>query len=180
MLSRPEHAGVPCETPEAQCQGRHTFEYAIRPHAGTWQAVYREATEFQAPLYVRRGDETEGYLPDEVWSDYNPNAFHGQISLKKSVLSGELPGELSFLTLDPPDLVLSAVKRSEGGDSLIVRFYNPTSEAAQANLRTYQPMVGARAVNLNEEPEADLPLTDAHSLTLPVAAKQVRTVAIQF
>ena len=49
----------------------------------------------------------------------------------------------------------------KSGDSLIVRFYNPTSEPAQANLRTHQPMVGARAVNLNEEPEADLPLTDA-------------------
>ena len=180
MLSRPEHAGVPCETPEAQCQGRHTFEYAIRPHAGTWQAVHREATEYQAPLYVRRGDETEGYLPDEVWSDYNPNAFHGQINLKKPVLTGELPGELSFLALDPPALVLSAVKRSESGDSLIVRFYNPTSEPAQANLRTHQPMAGARAVNLNEEPEADLPLTDANSLTLPVTAKQVRTVALRF
>jgi alpha-mannosidase len=132
MLSRPEHAGVPCAAPEAQCQGRHTFAYAIRPHAGSWQAVYQEATEYQAPLYVRRGDETEGYLPNEVWSDYSPDALQGPVSLKKPALTGELPGELSFLTLNPPALVLSAVKRSESGDSLILRFYNPTSEPDQA------------------------------------------------
>ena len=63
LLTRPGHAGMDLPTPDAQCPGRHTFELAVRPHAGDWHTIYREAAVFAAPLYVRRGDETEGYLP---------------------------------------------------------------------------------------------------------------------
>jgi mannosylglycerate hydrolase len=181
MLSRPSHAGIPCEAPEAQCQGRHVFEYAIRPHAGNWQAIYREAAEYQAPVYVRRGDETEGYLPGEVWAEHSPDALQGAAMLKTPHPSGELPGELSLLALLPDVLVLSAVKRSEQGDALIVRFYNPTGRAMQGELRTYRPLRSAQLVNLNESPLEDLvPAAGGDSVTLSVGPKQVRTIAIQF
>jgi alpha-mannosidase len=181
LLSRPGHAGVPCPTPEGQCQGRYTLEYALRPHAaGDWRGVYREAAEYQAPLYLRRGDETEGYLPDEVWPEHTPDALTGAVALKKPALAGDLPAELSFLTLAPETLVLSAVKRSESGDALIVRCYNPTAEPAQATLRLYRPIRAAQLVNLNEEPQADLPLADPNSVALPIGARQVRTVGIRF
>ena len=69
LLTRPGHAGMDLPTPDAQCPGRHTFELAVRPHAGDWHTIYRDATVFAAPLCVRRGDETEGYLPGEVWTE---------------------------------------------------------------------------------------------------------------
>jgi alpha-mannosidase len=184
MLSRPSHAGTPSLAPEAQCQGRHEFEYAIRPHAGDWTSVYRDAVTYQVPLYLRRGDETEGYLPDEVWEESSPDVLQGPVTLKVPQLGGDLPGELSFLSLTPDTLVLSAIKRSEllgadGKHALIVRFYNPTPRSAETMLRTFCPIRSAALVNLNEEFMADLPLTTGNALALSVGPKQVRTVALQ-
>jgi hypothetical protein len=71
-------------------------------------------------------------------------------------LRGDLPAALSFLTLRPEALVLSAVKRSEDGNSLIVRFYNPTSEPVEATLQTVYPIGSAQEVTLNEEPLAKM------------------------
>jgi len=113
------------------------------------------------------------------WPENTPDAPAGPVLLKKPDLAGELPGELSFLALMPPALVLSSIKRSERGDALIVRFYNPTHESVRASLRTYRPIRSAQAVNLNEEPQADLLLVDPTGAKLPVGAKQVRTGSLR-
>lgn len=181
LLSRPAHAGPPTPAPEGQCQGQHTFEYAIYPHSGDWRAVYRPAYTWHTPVYVRRGDEQEGYLPGQVWAEASPVDDLGQSArLKKVDLDGMLPAELSFLTIEPELLVLSAVKRSEQGDALIVRFYNPTTEPVRAVLSLFQPVRTAEAVNLNEEPQAALNVDAQGRVELPVKGKQVRTVALRF
>ena len=180
MLSRPSHAGIPCEAPEAQCQGRHTFEYAIRPHADDWQAVYREAAVFQVPLYLRRGDETEGYLPDEVWRDNSLDALLAPARFKPRRLTGELPAEMSFLSIEPDALVLSAIKRSEDGKALVVRCYNPTAKSLEAVIRLFLPARSAYLLNLNEEPQAEIPVVGPREIVLVVGGKQVRTIGIAF
>ncbi|MBS1253825.1 MAG: Mannosylglycerate hydrolase [Anaerolineales bacterium] len=180
LLTRPEHAGIPCPAPEGQCIGEYTFEYAVHPHLGDWHTVYRDAYTFRAPVYLRRGDEHEGYIAEEVWPNEPPaNQAADPTTLKSSDLTGDLPSELSFLTLEPETLVLSAVKRSEQGHKLIVRFYNPTSESAQATIRLCRPIRAAQAVNLNEEPQAELAVDEDGSLTLPVGGKQVRTIGLE-
>ena len=174
MPTRPGLAGPPLPTPEAQCLGSHTFEYAILPHAGDWRQVYREAYQFRAPVYVRRGTEHEGYVPTqadlEAW---------GTAGLKPVDLGGDLPGELSFLYLKPETLVLSAVKQSEQEGRLIVRFYNPTNEAVRAVLRTFQPIQSVKEVDLNEEGLDELQPTGAHAVALTVGGRQVKTLALQ-
>jgi mannosylglycerate hydrolase len=179
MPSRPSHAGVPVPTPEAQCLGRHTFEYAIVPHLGDWHAVYQAAEAYVAPLYVRRGDEREGYLPGEVWEANSPNdppKWSGAIPV---ALDGELPGELSFLTLKPEGLVLSAIKRSEAGDALIVRCYNPTNEAQQASLRLFRPIVKAHLADLREGAGEALPIEDDGLVRFVVNPKGIQTISLQ-
>jgi mannosylglycerate hydrolase len=174
MTTRPGLAGPPLPTPEAQCPGLHTFEYAIVPHAGDWRYVYREAYTFRAPVCVRRGTEHEGYTPTqaeiETW---------GAAGLRALDLSGDLPGELSFLALEPEVLALSAVKRSEDGDGLIVRFYNPAKEPIEATLRTFNPILSAQEVNLNEEGLAGLEVVEGYAITLAVGGRQVKTVALR-
>lgn len=187
MPSRPNLAGPPLPTPEAQCLGRHAFEVALIPHPGDWRAVCRDVASFRAPLYLRRGAEHEGYVPTradrEKW---------GSESLKPLDLGGDLPAELSFLELEPETLVLSAVKRAErygplsiplgereGKDRLIVRFYNPTDEHLEARLRTFLPIRSAWEVNLNEEVVGRLRPLQAGGITVAVAAKAVKTLALE-
>jgi alpha-mannosidase len=128
---------------------------------------------------MRRGDEHEGYIPGEVWPDHSPDDLTAPVRLKQPDLTGSLPPELSLLTLKPDALVLSAVKRSERGDALIVRFYNPTAETVQATVALFRPIRVAQLVNLNEEPGADLPVDAGGRVTLPVKGKQVRTLALR-
>jgi alpha-mannosidase len=179
MLSRPSHAGIPYPAPEGQCQGEHTFEYAIYPHAGDWRSVYRAAYTWHTPAFLRRGDEHEGYIPGEVWPDHSPaDDPTAPVRLKQLDLSGDLPPELSLLSLEPDALVLSAVKRAERGDALILRFYNPTAEAVGASVTLFRPIRTAQLVNLNEEPQADLPVDAQGRVSLEVGGKRVCTLAL--
>jgi mannosylglycerate hydrolase len=174
MITRPNLAGPPLPTPEAQCLGAHTFEVALSPHPGDWRAVYCDAYTFRAPLYLRRGTEHEGYTPTqadiEKW---------GTSGLKSLDLSGDLPGELSFLELASEPLTLSAVKRAERADQLIVRFYNPASSKLAARLRTFLPIRRAWEVNLNEEEVCGLAVLPEGDLRLAIAAKEVKTIALE-
>jgi mannosylglycerate hydrolase len=127
---RKGHAGPALETPEAQCLGRHVFEYAIVPHAGNWRTVYPEAHAFNAPLRA-------------VSSDSH---------------TGPLPLSQSLLRLQGQGVVLSAVKEAEKGDGWIVRCYNILDTAVVAQLQTFVPPRSAWLVNLAEEDLRELPL----------------------
>ena len=122
-----------------------------RPHAGNWHTIYRDTTVFAAPLYIRRGDETEGYLPGEVWTETAFDPPLRPFGIEPRDLAGDLPGKLSFLSLSPDALVLRAVKPREDGGALIVRCYNPTAEALPAALATCWPVEQANLVRLDEE-----------------------------
>ncbi|MFW6096720.1 MAG: alpha-mannosidase [Chloroflexota bacterium] len=174
LRTRPEQAGPAVPTPEAQCLGRHTFEYAIVPHTGDWRAVYGAAYAYRAPVVAHPGAEQVGYLPSaaerEAWPPHR---------LAIANLEGDLPGEQSFLSLEPPPLMLSAVKQSEDGGRLIVRFYNPTAEEIDGALRTFAPIRSAQVVNLDEEPQQKLAVSDERAVRLVVGAGQVQTVALR-
>jgi mannosylglycerate hydrolase len=173
MPTRPGLAGPALATPEAQCPGPHTFELALLPHPGDWRAMYRDAYTFRAPIYLRRGDEHEGYVPTEA-----DREKWGSGGLKPPDPGGDLPGELSFLAVQPETLVLSAVKRAERDDRLIVRVYNPTAESLEAHLRTFPPILKAWQVNLNEEGPEPLPILPGGGTSVPVAGKEVKTIAL--
>ena len=180
LLTRPEHAGIPCPAPEGQCLGEHTFEIAICPHRGDWHAVVRDAHTYRAPVILRRGDEHEGYVAGEVWTDHLPGGQPADSGTMKTFdRSGDLLPEQSFLTLEPASLVLSAVKRSEQGDRLIVRFYNPTAVPVQATVRLFRPIRSAQVVNLNEEPQEELVVDGEGGVTVSVSGKGIFTLALQ-
>nr|MBC7244599.1 hypothetical protein [Chloroflexota bacterium] len=145
---RKGHAGPLLETPEAQCIGDYVFEYALMPHAGTWQSVYQHAHAFNAPLWA----------------------------VSTNSHAGTMPLEQSLLTLEGKGLVLSAVKEAESGDGLIVRFYNITDEPVTARLRTSMPAKSAMLVNLAEEVLEPLHLDDTGAVAIPVKGKQIVTV----
>jgi alpha-mannosidase len=138
-------------TPEAQCQGTYTLHYAIHPHAGTWDSahVWRQAHGFVAPLRAVQTDEQDG----------------------------ELDSTGSFLSLDPPELILTAVKRAEAGDALIVRFFNASEDAVTGTL-TVKGLTQAFSANLLEEPGAELPAVDG-AVEVTARAREIVTVLVK-
>lgn len=100
-----------------QDQGISQMRWALVPHAGPWQdgCVVEAAHDLNVPMpYVRE------YAHD-----------------------GPLPKRHSYVEITPPAaLVLTALKRSEDGDDLILRLFEPRGRGAVATVEV--PAVGAR------------------------------------
>jgi alpha-mannosidase len=141
----------------SQSPGEHEFRYWIYPHAGRWwhSDAFVEAERLNVPVEVAQS---------------GPHA-------------GELPKEMSFLNLEPEAVVLSAVKRAERSDALIVRAFNPTDQALAARLTLFRPIRAARLTNLNEEPQDDLApeagASGGRAVTFEVGPKKVVTLVIE-
>jgi len=135
--------------PEADV-GRHSFAYALLPHAGGWRdaGVDAEARRFSHPLR---------------WAD-----------------SGTLPLEAgrSFASVDDPGLVLDTIKRAEDSDDLVLRLYEAHGARGTARLRLALPFREAvLATGLEEDLEA-LPVRDG-AVELAYRPHQLLTVKVR-
>ena len=83
-----------------QCPGKRTFEYAMYFNKGTISSLPSEAAEIFAPVRC---------------------AVCGRGK-------GELPLQKSLFSVDNKNVHVTAVKRAEDFDGIIVRYYNPTDE----------------------------------------------------
>jgi mannosylglycerate hydrolase len=132
LATRLGHAGPMEFTPEAQCLGHHEFDYALVPHSGDWEAeealVLREAQAFNTPVRVLVSEQHEGQLPSQA----------------------------RLVEVEPRTLVVSAIKQSETGQGVIVRVYNPLSQAVEASLRPGFACTRAFVAKLDEEPQEQL------------------------
>jgi len=143
-------AGNPSEThqdqPLAQCPGKHVFRYAVQPHAGDWVhgETATEALRFNAPLRV---------------AECTPH-------------QGDLPGNHSFLEIDDDRFILSALKQAEYEDAVILRGYNPTTEAVPVNLTLPAGVQRVEKVTLEEKVETSLPVSSG-KVSLDVGAGEI-------
>jgi alpha-mannosidase len=145
LITRPGgKGGWHNETPDAQCQGMHTFRYAFFPHGtgevAVMEQLNEEAETFHLPLMPVRRKNKE-----------------------------PMPLEMSFLSLSSKVAALSAVKESEDQHGTIVRWWNPTSERLFVSVATTIGSGEATLAKLNEESLTPCPLTGIvtkpHSIT---------------
>jgi alpha-mannosidase len=148
LHNRQAHAGPAEPTPEAQCPGVHTFQYALVPHAGNYLTSMREAEAFNAPL---RAVSTPAH-------------------------DGPLPSQGSFLDLSPAAVVVSAVKPPQEGEGLIVRLYNAAPLPVQARLKLWRPFHEAALVPLAEGAPLRVLAADADTVTFPLRGKEIATL----
>jgi alpha-mannosidase len=153
--ARRSHAGPMIATPEAQCPGRHVWEYALVPHAGTWAGVFPLAHAFAAPLRA----------------------------VPAAVQAGPLPLAQSFVEVAPDSLVVSAIKQPERGAGLIVRCWNVAETPVEGRVRLCWPFARATRVNLNEEELEELgevARDGADTVRLPVRGREIVTLRFNF
>ncbi|MFQ5697567.1 MAG: hypothetical protein ACE5IL_04695 [Myxococcota bacterium] len=85
------------------------------------------------------------------------------------------------LELDPPELVLSALKPLAEGDGLLARVLNPTDQPHEAILRICAPGLDARASRLDEQP-ADFEIrrdSPGGPLRFDVPPHALRSIALE-
>lgn len=149
-------------TPEAQGLGVHLAEYAIIPHTGNISDpegcdAARIAYEYCTPL----------------WGIQAKHFMHPH----KERWSNDLPAEAELVSVSPTYLVLSAVKKTEDRDGLVVRVYNPFEIDSRAQIGCLWPPKAAYLLNLAEERQSELELS-AHNVTVPVPSRKIVTVEL--
>jgi alpha-mannosidase len=134
-------------------EGHHEFTYSLYPHAGTW----RDAQT------VRRGYELNYKL----------------IAVPTQKHEGRLPQQHSFAGVEPDNVVVTAIKKSEDDDSLVLRFYEWAGKEADVKLRLPAAVQSASETDLMEKSIADLAVLN-DTVTVHTKPYEIKTLKVRF
>ena len=135
-------------------RGHHHFAYALYPHEGDWKQA----------LTVRHG-----YA-------YN----YPFASLQVAAHSGRLPPEYSFVSVQPDNVVLTAMKKAEDSQSLILHAYEWAGRSSNLTLTVPPGPAGAILTNLLEQPQGS-PLTiTGNQLTTPIHPFEILSLRVDY
>ncbi|HLK05659.1 MAG TPA: alpha-mannosidase [Candidatus Acidoferrum sp.] len=132
-------------------EGHHEFTYSIYAHPGSW----RDA------LTVRRA--------------YDLN--YPLIYVQAEKHAGSLPAIQSFLNVAQENVVVTAFKKAEDGDSLVVRFYEWAGKNDEVRLHFSALAQSATETNLIEK-EGDALTIRGNEIIVPTKPFEIRTVQV--
>jgi alpha-mannosidase len=132
-------------------KGTHRYRMAMLPHPGDWRRRYREAIGFNYPLTAFVGPGA-------------PSTHSGGPALE------------TFLRLEPNNLVLTALKKSEDDNRLVIRFYEAEGFETPARVSFPKPIKQAWSASLIEDDEAPLQLSSDGSLQFSVNPWEIVTI----
>ena len=139
--------------PEAD-RGRHHFAYALYPHAGDWKQA----------LSVRHGYE------------YN----YPLLAMQVATHGGTLPAEHSFVSVQPENVVLTALKKAEDSESLIIHAYEWAGKSGNATFTVPPGSTRAVLTNLLEQPEGSPMSVKSNQLTVPVNPFEIVALRVDY
>jgi alpha-mannosidase len=134
-------------------EGRHEFTYSLYPHSGDWKQA----------LTIRQGYELNYKL----------------ISLPVEKHQGALPAEHSFLQVPSENVIVSAVKKAEDDNSLVVRFYEWAGKQGDVTIQLPRGAQSARETDLMEKGDANIPVNGG-AVKVPTKPYEIKTVKVQF
>lgn len=143
-----------CSTyPDKQCDiGRHAFSYALYPHSGNM---------------IEAGVRDRAY-------DFNFAAPVAAISAQPGVL----PGVMSMIRLNAPNVVIETIKKAEDSDGIVLRLYEAENKHTVCTLTSAYPLASATETNLLEVPEQPLAVSGC-SVELVMKPFEIKTILIQ-
>jgi alpha-mannosidase len=164
-------AGPPLHTPEAQCLGKYEFELSlcIKNHKKNFQdaEIPKIGKEFNNPfmtiipgslkIVIRQNDKLL-LSPSSIFQIFK--------NIPPKEIEPYLPESMSFLEVDNKNVLISALKKSEEDNSIIVRLYNLASRSQKVNLVFYKGIAikNGELVNLLEEPPKNEIKAEIHDI----------------
>ncbi len=138
------------EETESWERGHHSFEYSIYPHEGSWEQsnVVRKGHEKNNSLIVKKAESDEG----------------------------DLPSEFSFLETDEKSIIISAFKKSEDGEEITARFYEPIGEDKEFVLSLFEKMGKARSVSMTEEETYEALDQEGKNFDMEIGGNEIKTL----
>ncbi|AEA47004.1 alpha-mannosidase [Archaeoglobus veneficus] len=128
MLSSDGKAGPVIPVPDARELKKYVFRYSIYPHEGNWVEAksYKQGYEFNYDLIALQLSRSNKYR------------------LKRS-----------FLKIEPDNVILTALKRAEDGNGVILRFYEASGTETEATITLFREPKEVEVVNMIEEKDEE-------------------------
>jgi alpha-mannosidase len=147
------NAGPTVATPEAQCLGTQRFRYAVLPYTGDFLAagVKSWSERWRTPPLVVQG-----------------------------VDDGHVDGGDGLFALRGEGVHVSAIKKHEVRDTLVVRLCNLADARREAALRFGPAVAGAWRADLLEERLCDLMTAGGHDVVVELGPHEIGTLEIEF
>ena len=141
--------------PDAEAdRGHQHFSYELYPHAGTWQQALTE----------RRG--------------YGYNYRLKAVQVESHTGSG--PVEHSYLSVEPENVVLTAVKKAEDSNALVFHVFEWAGKESNVTFTLPPGATSATEVNLMERHEGS-PLTiTGNKVTLPIKPYEILAIRAEY
>jgi alpha-mannosidase len=136
---------------EVTDQGEHDISYALYPHASGFKAAatIKRAYEFNYPL----------------------------LTLVVPAHEGKLPKSMSFISVQPENLVLTVMKKAEDSDDAILRFYETSGKQAKALITVEDSPKTVKETNLIEEEISDL-VAQEGTIRVPISKHEIKTIKL--
>ncbi|MDO8587799.1 MAG: glycoside hydrolase family 38 C-terminal domain-containing protein [Armatimonadota bacterium] len=135
-------------------QGVHDMTYVLYPHAGDWR---------------------QGHTVRRAWELNNP-----LIATVAESHKGALATSRSFVSIEPGNLVVTALKMAEDSDDIVLRFFEAFGEPAEARIQIDLPVQNWVESDLMER---ELPKTGGKitkgAITLPVGKHEIKTLLLR-
>jgi alpha-mannosidase len=134
-------------------EGHHEFTYSLYPHGGGWKES----------LTIRRGYELNYKL----------------ISLPFEKHQGSLAPEHSFLQAQPDNVIVTALKKAEDENAMVVRFYEWAGKDGEVTIQLPPDAESAAETDLMEKPIGKLSVHNG-GVSLHTKPYEIKTIKVQF
>jgi alpha-mannosidase len=134
-------------------EGHHEFTYSLYPHAGGWKGA----------LTVRRAYELNYKL----------------IALPFGKHDGKLPAEHSFLEAKADNVIVTAAKKAEDNNALILRFYEWAGKQGDVAIQLPQGATSVSETDLMEKQLGNLPVSNGE-VKVPTKPYEIKTIEVRF
>ncbi len=182
FASRSGNAGPDLHTPGAQCLGKHTFELGLIGSAQNWEQaqIYKIAECYHAPITPF---SPFGYNS----SSRMDNAFflHGSMGAGdiKYTHTKQLPPTSGLCRLEGENITMTALKKAERAEALIIRLCNMGTKKNTGILTLSRKIQNCTLVNLNEIPISDSKAAelkwDQDKIEITIASHAIITLQLQ-
>ena len=134
-------------------EGNHEFTYSLYPHGGGWKDA----------LTIRRGYELNYKL----------------IALPVGKHEGKLPAEHSFVEAKSDNVIVTAVKKAEDDNTLIVRFFEWAGKQSNVTIQLPAGATSASETDLMEKASGSLSVSNGE-VSVPTKPYEIKTIKIAF
>ncbi len=137
-----------------QSPGMHEFRLAIYPHSGSWADANcpKEALRISVPLRAAQFGKNK---------------------------NGALPRKYALFVCSNKYIDISALKKAEAKNALVLRCYNPTPVTQRGRIKLNRKVKRVRETNLNEEIKDKNPAVNNNRISITLVPKKIRTYLIE-